>query len=218
MPKVQYSVSEVKNERNCNASYIFSAVSAFESAFARELNEGTMINFSEQFLLSNLGPSSCLGGSVLDSLTFLIENGTYFEPVYPYFGQSISLSPKAYPNIKLSNFTHHIINNSSDFLSALSKTPLIVKIRYNNESFTSYKSGNYLCSTSYYGTHYMLADGSAFYSNEVISLKNNWGLGWGYSGYLRLNLSSTDPKGPCGLFEEVYSVTFSKNCELRFNT
>lgn len=206
-----YPVSEIKNERNCNASYIFSSVSAFETAFAVEMNSGTIINFSEQWLVSSLDNDTCDGNTVQSALDFLVSNGTYYEPVYPYFGQKINLITKKYPVHQLNNYQRLNISSKEEFIAANSIQPLIVKISYGSLSdFLKYSFGYYNCSLgTEVGSHYMLAVSDHFgTSTGYIYLKNNWGLGWGDSGYMKLNLNSTLPLGPCNIYEEVYSVSF----------
>ena len=209
--KFLYPFSEIKNERNCNASYIFAAVSAFETAFAVEINLGTVINFSEQWLVSSLDFDTCDGNTVKSALDFLVSNGTYYEPVYPYFGQKISLLPKNYPVHQLNHYERLKISSKEEFIAANTIKPLIVKISYSSQdSFLKYTSGNYVCSSTVEGTHYMLAASDGFSaSTGTILLKNNWGLGWGEKGLMRLNLNSTMPLGPCNIYEEVYSVSFT---------
>ena len=210
LPKFSYSVSEVKNERNCNASFIFASVSALESIYATSQNSGTIINFSEQWVLSNLNSSSCAGGSAKETLDLLQDIGTYYEAVYPYYGQFINLDPVSYQIFKPSSYKELFPSNPTDFLEMIKLKSAIVRLYYDNSTtFLNYKGGNYLCSNNLADVHYMLAvyhEGAEL--QGVVYLKNNWGLGWGNQGYLVLNLTSTNKKGPCNLFEEVYQINY----------
>lgn len=210
LPTFSYSVSEVKNERNCNASFIFAPVSALESIYATSQNSGTIINFSEQWVLSNLNSSSCAGGSVFDTLEFLNDIGTYYEAVYPYYGQFINLGPVFSKVFKPSSYTQYYPTTQTEFLDIIRTKSAIVRLYYDNSTtFLNYKGGNYLCSNNFADMHYMLAVHQIDAESQgIVYLKNNWGVGWGNQGYLVLNLSSTNKMGPCNLFEEVYQINY----------
>lgn len=211
LPNFAYSVSEVKNERNCNASHIFAPISAFETAYAMIANSGQVINFSEQWVLSNSFNHTCSGDSPLPTLDFLLETGTYYEAVYPYYGQPINLPSLTYPVFKISNYESYSVSSAEDFLNLIKNSPAVVRIYYDeSQKFLNYRGGVYNCNDNFADVHYMLA---VYNPDSVLKgtvfLKNNWGVGWGNQGFLELNLTSSNHKGPCNLYEEIYQVFLS---------
>lgn len=206
-----YLISEVKNERGCNASNIFASVSSFESAYATNGNYSNVINFSEQSILSNC--PNCLYGNPEDVFRYMVKEGIYREPVYPYFGERIELPNTKEIPVKLPYFYNMTIENSDEFYEYLEKYPIVVGFRIDNlGKFIDYEEGVYHCVGAGNGnTHYMLAVfdvGSK--ENNYVLLKNNWGLGWGTNGYMMLDIQSNITQGPCAIFENTFISSFTK--------
>jgi hypothetical protein len=199
-----YPVSEVKNERNCNASYIFAAVSAFETKYAQVNNLSQAINFSEQWVLSNSTQTRCTYGTPDTSLSFMQSTGICVEPVYPYYGLKILLPFK---NVQLYRIaTYENRTGIENFFEDLNKTALVVGFEIDNyDNFLGYSGDIYNCSGSGTGViHYMLAVASG--STDYVLLKNNWGLAWGDNGYMNLSVTESE-FGPCNIFLTYYIIT-----------
>ena len=208
-----YGVSEVKNERNCNASHIFASVSAFESAYAFNQSLSSTINFSEQFALCNCSSIDCGLGNPSDVLECMSTLGIYKEWVFPYFGQKIILPETIESPVLLPYFKQITVNTTIDFYLHLIKYPLIVGFQIDNLSnFTGYRNGIYECDSKSNGKiHYMLAVYDSSCSDEsCILLKNNWGIGWGENGFMRLSTEASSSQGPCGIFNSFYIASFTQ--------
>jgi C1A family cysteine protease len=195
-------VSEVKNERNCNASYIFASTSALESAYAQNISNNTVINFSDQFILSVL-EANCTGDTLETALEVLKINGTTNESIYPYYGQGIYIPSSNLTKVTIKNY-NVLSMNKKNFTDMLAKKTLIVRFKIDNiDNLVNYiGDGVYKCESLGDDTHYMLAV-EHDELKDAVYLKNNWGLGWGNAGYLLLSLNDTSEAGPCGIYESV---------------
>ena len=154
---IPYSISEVKNERNCNASHIFASVSAFETAIAI-YNNSKIINYSEQFILSNSTSINCGVGDPATVLAFMVDEGNILEPIYPYYGAKISLPPTMQKPEKLPYFYTTSVTTKEDFDYYLKISPLIVGFIVDDiTNFSEYRGGSYTCGEASVNIHYMLA-------------------------------------------------------------
>lgn len=207
LPLFSYPVSEVKNERNCNASYIFATVSALESGYAQLTGISSVINFSEQYVLSTAESADCSGGTPEEILNFLSTKGTYQEPIYPYYGVKINLPTKTATKYFINGYQTVNATNYTDFVGYLKNSSLIVGVYIDNtDFFVYYNKTSYVCGTPTSQVHYMLAVYSEEYDEKgLIYLKNNWGTGWGISGYMIMNATGGDSGfGPCNIFQNIY--------------
>lgn len=198
-------VSEVKNERNCNASYIFASTSALESAYAQSKSTKNVINLSDQFILSVL-EANCTGDTLETALEVLKQNGTTNESVYPYYGQGIYIPESNNTKVMIKSYNASNVNKEQ-FIQMLASKTLIVRFKIDNiDNLVNYNgNGAYQCESLGDDTHYMLAV-EYNVTSDVVYLKNNWGLGWGNAGYLILSLDDPSEVGPCGIYESVTSI------------
>ncbi|OMJ91796.1 hypothetical protein SteCoe_5577 [Stentor coeruleus] len=206
-------VSEVKNERNCNASYIFASTSALESSFYQNKILPNTTNLSDQYVLSIL-EANCTGDTLESAIKVLSTNGTTLESTYPYYGQGIYISSDKNMKYYISNYENSSMNKSQ-FIQKLNTTTLIVRFRIDNiENLVNYDGESYYnCENLGNDVHYMLAV-QYDSDSDIVYLKNNWGLGWGNAGYLLLSLNennTTSNIGPCGIYQNVTWIN-----EIRF--
>lgn len=191
------SVTEVQNQgTSCRSSYAFATTGALEAQYQRQMGE--LMKFSEQNLLdctSNpYNNSGCLGGSVSESLKFVLDNnGIDTEQSYPYQGSDHNSTCQL--NVVQTNFTIKSINRITPGLEWLLQTaiatigPVTVHFDASLESFQFYSSGIYYdfaCNKTN-GNHYGLAIG---YGTEnklgYYIVKNSFGKSWGENGYIRM--------------------------------
>ena len=174
----KYPISEIKNERNCNASHIFASLSAFESAYAVFTNSTQITNFSEQLILSSF-LIDCSRGTIKDVLDFMKNQGNVIESAYPYFGKKIYLPNNSEVPVTLPYYFNYTVNNASSFNSILANYPLIVGFSIDDtKNFSEYSGGVYACNNQPGDIHYMLAVyNDTAYRSGFFYFKKNWGSG-----------------------------------------
>ncbi|MEJ2617961.1 MAG: C1 family peptidase, partial [Ignavibacteriaceae bacterium] len=78
-------ISPVKNQGLCGSCWAFSAVAQIEAWWKIYKNSpDSVIDLSEQFLLSCSNAGSCNGGSITDALEFIKDVGIPQENCFPY--------------------------------------------------------------------------------------------------------------------------------------
>lgn len=149
------SVTEVQNQgASCRSSYTFATTGVLEAQYQRQT--GKLIKFSEQNLLDctssayneRYNNSGCGGGSVSESLKFVLDNnGIDTEQNYPYQGTDSNSTCQL--NAVQTNFTVKSINRITPGLEWLLQTaiatigPVAVHIDASLETFQFYSSGIY---------------------------------------------------------------------------
>lgn len=196
------SVTEVQSQgSSCHSSYAFATTGALEAQYQRQTGE--LLKFSEQNLLDcssaaytkRYNNSGCSGGSVSESLKFVLDNnGIDTEQSYPYQGSDRN-STTCQMNAVKTNFTIKSIERTTPGLEWLLQTaiatvgPVTVHFDASLESFQFYSSGIYYdfaCNKTN-GNHYGLAIG---YGTEnklgYYIVKNSFGKSWGEQGYVKM--------------------------------
>ena len=195
-------VTEVKNERNCETSWIFAPIAAAESLFAiANQRAKLMYEFSEQEVFDccpgNLIP--CQEGLAADAFTCM-KNGIALEAAYPY--EAVQGQCHSFNSTYAVSGSVSVPSVFEDILQALSLHPLVVSVDANSLEFRQYRSGIFwssTCSTTV-PNHYMLLVGFNTTSNPpYYKLKNSWGTAWGEEGYMRMEMDKKDGPGMCGV-------------------
>ncbi|CAG9330686.1 unnamed protein product [Blepharisma stoltei] len=204
---VANAVTEVKNERGCNSSYIFAAVGAVESLlYLQGRTNGTLYEFSEQVILDCDKSATCKGGNISEPFNFMQTQGNVIEAFYPYEGNSYRCRFNLMPPdllFNISGYRQIQPNNYSALYEAIRENPVAVFININSEEFFSYKSGIFndsLCKVSPLN-HAMLAVG--YSENQFIRFKNSWGPDWGMDGYVLIGINNENESqgGSCGMLK-----------------
>ncbi|CAG9316030.1 unnamed protein product [Blepharisma stoltei] len=205
------AVTEVKNERGCNSSYIFAAVGAVESLlYLQGKTNGTLYEMSEQVILDCDKKATCKGEDIAVPLDFMQSMGTVIEAFYPYEGNSYRCQFDLMPPdllFNISGYRQIQPNNYTALYEAITINPVVVFMNIGSEDFFSYEAGVYgedLCQASPLN-HAMLAVG--YSEGEFIKFKNSWGPNWGMEGYVLIEVNSANESkgGTCGILK--YGLT-----------
>lgn len=191
------AVTEVKNQRSCNASYIFAAVGAVESQYY--IRNQVLYEFSEQLILDCSVNATCMGQDISVAFDYMADWGTFIEAFYPYEGnqykcEDIFISPF----YKINGFAQVLPNNNQALLQAIYNNPVAVMMNIASKDFFFYKSG--IFDGDCYSeplNHAMLAVG--YNQTQYIKFKNSWGVNWGMNGYIYIANDGSDGSGVCGI-------------------
>ena len=196
-------VTPVKNQGfECGSCWDFSAVAQVESWWKiYNSNQDSMIDLSEQYLLSSGGGGSCGGGTVTSALTFISNNGIPPEWCMTYQAtdtipaDSVYAGWKQYAvNIPGWGYISGPDASVENIKNALALHPVSATFTVYDD-FNSYHSGVYEhLSGEYINGHAILIVGWNDADSAWIC-KNSWGQSWGENGYFRIKW------GECGIGE-----------------
>lgn len=185
-------VNPVKDQGQCGSCWAFSAIQAFESAWA--IGGNTLISLSEQNIVDCVTTcDGCNGGLMDDAYTYVIQSqGGQFnlEADYPYKAQDGSCEfSKHSPVGKISSF----VDSPSKDENALKENvgtygPLAIAIDASSIFFQLYSGGIYdpwLCSSTNLD-HGVGAVGYGTDGKDYWLVRNSWGGSWGEKGYIRM--------------------------------
>jgi C1A family cysteine protease len=148
---------------------------------------GQTFNASEQQLIDCTQPygnRGCYGGSVINALNFVKDNGIASDTEYPYVGKNENCKRRG-GNFKITDFV--TVTTCANLEKGLAVMPVVVAVDASN--WSTYKSGILsTCGTTL--NHFALLVGLSS-SSGFWRIKNNWGTSWGESGYIRLALGNT---------------------------
>lgn len=187
------AVTEVKNQRECNSCWAFTAVGALEAQ--QFLKNGTLWSLSPQNLIdcsTSFGNNGCAGGNAWRAFKYIQHNGGInTDKYYPYESKDGPCRYQAkYKGATASSFQK--IPNGNELLlqEANAKVgPIAVEIDASRPTFRHYRSGIYYDSecSSHYVTHAVLVVGYGIDSlGQYYIVKNSWGSKWGDSGYIKM--------------------------------
>jgi len=202
------AVTDVKNQGQCGSCWTFSAVGALEGAFY--LKHGTLVDFSEQELVSCDDSDSGCNGGLMDSAFAWIQkhNGLCTDKDFPYTSGTGSTgtcpdtpckvvpgsAPKSYKDVKAESV--------SSLMSAVSKQPVSIAIEADQFAFQFYHSGVLSGSCGQNLDHGVLLVGYGTDDDSGLNywkVKNSWGSGWGMNGYILIERGTDDL---CGVLAE----------------
>lgn len=164
------------------------------------IKTGKLYLLSSQYILDCGTNSGCSGGNVKKTFNFLYQSGTVLNIDYPYTAKVgtcrdsemqkvFYLDDPGYQTIYPTVEAHKV---------ALRIAPLAVGFSV-TEDFYYYKSGIYSginCTSKI--NHAMIAIGFGTYGDlDYLLIRNQWGSGWGESGYIRILMSDSPKGGAC---------------------
>ncbi|MEJ2634730.1 MAG: C1 family peptidase [Calditrichia bacterium] len=192
-------VTPVKNQGNCGSCWDFSAVAQVESWWKIYYNNpDSMIDLSEQFILSCGNAGSCDGGSAFSALDFIAAEGLPSEACLKYSADDQVSCSDACDNwrdeaVKIPGWGFITLDEPivQNIKNAIYQHPVSAYLSVYSDLF-AYSSGIYEhVSGQFEGGHFILIVG---WNDEEQSwlCKNSWSADWGESGYFRIKWGQCD--------------------------
>uniref|UniRef100_A0A0K0FTN5 Cathepsin L.1 (inferred by orthology to a zebrafish protein) n=1 Tax=Strongyloides venezuelensis TaxID=75913 RepID=A0A0K0FTN5_STRVS len=192
-------VSQIQNQGDCGACWIFAANGAIESAFAKKT--GKLYSFSVQQVADCTPNNACNGGWMTTAYRYARRRGLTITENYPYEGKDNIC--KFSRNMIIGGIKKWInLGKNEGRLKRVVGTigPVAVGMDSSLTSFQNYKSGIYddpLCTNNL--DHAVLIIG---YDTDPVFgdywiVKNSWGTSWGENGYFKIKRGVNQ----CGIAE-----------------
>eukprot|EP01113_Clastostelium_recurvatum_P025576 TRINITY_DN3077_c1_g1_i2.p1 TRINITY_DN3077_c1_g1~~TRINITY_DN3077_c1_g1_i2.p1 ORF type:complete len:777 (-),score=187.40 TRINITY_DN3077_c1_g1_i2:52-2382(-) len=187
-------VSPVRNQASCGSCWSFAVAGSLESFSA--IKTGQLVDFSEQHLLDCANAGNCGGGNPLPAWGYLQAfQGIYSEADYPYTSGNTgrtetcrSLPSNTHKHARVYGYSRIGAYDEDALVEAIATLgPIAVAMDASSMQFGMYAGGVFNMTNgspgcnNYDTTHLMLAVG---YTPDYFILKNQWGTGWGLSGYV----------------------------------
>jgi cathepsin L len=200
------AVSYVKDQGDCGSCWAFSTSGAIEGTNAIKTNK--LIELSEQNIIdcswnSPYSNDGCDGGDMRNALQYIIDNkGIESEDDYPYIDYNGGDKHKCKYTVtkRIASITAMVNvsqGNETDLAYAIVQSPVSVAIDASQTSFQFYSGGIYyepFCHNDLDSLdHGVLAVG---YGDGYYEVKNSWGPGWGFEGYIMM---SRNEDNNCGI-------------------
>ncbi|CAG9567502.1 unnamed protein product [Danaus chrysippus] len=186
-------VTGVKDQKQCNTCYIFSAVGCIEGQHAKL--HGTLVSLSEQQELDCQSGDGCQSGGYPDAAMNVLaqQGGCMSEDSYPYEeakGQCRTDPSKIV--VKVTGGSKLTVTSEDDLKDALANNgPLSIALIICPE-FQHYSGGIYEFNCQGNDGHAVLLVGyDSADGQEYWILKNSWATIWGEEGYMRMKLGSS---------------------------
>ncbi len=202
-------VSPVKNQGNCGSCWAFATTAALESQVML-FTGGSLIDLSEQILVSCSGTGTCSGGSSLSATGFIQDVGLPVETCLPYTATDSSCNNACadWVNNTFGIVGWHRASSTTitvdDIKTGLYLYGPVVATMYVYNDFYYYRTGIYKYTTgSYIGAHAVLVVGYDDF-NQCFIVKNSWGTGWGEAGYFKIAYSEVGGTSKFGYSALVY--------------
>ncbi|KAL6057377.1 Cathepsin F [Balamuthia mandrillaris] len=202
------AVTKVKDQGQCGSCWAFSATEAIESQWFLAGNPLTVL--SEQQIVDcdkGRGDFGCNGGDTVTAYAYVVDaGGLDSEKDYPYTardGQCKFKSDSVAAKISGFRYVTKNRNETEMQLGLLSSGPLSICV--DAETWQFYQGGviSSFCGTSL--DHCVMITGFSdqkgwdYYTYHVWNIRNSWGEGWGYDGYIYVQRDYN----LCGVAEEV---------------
>ena len=170
--------------------------------------------FAEQQFIDcshETGNNGCNGGLLIGAWQYAEKHAIALEKDYPY--QETDRGTTCQDNIipglaKLSDFKFVTPSNAEATKEAVRQQPQSIGIQANRVPFQAY-SGGVLNSDRCGGDNLdhavlIIGWGVDAEAGEYMTIKNQWGTGWGEDGFMRISIGPDSPAGGyCGFLKEV---------------
>jgi KDEL-tailed cysteine endopeptidase len=177
------AVTAVHDQGKCGSCWAFASVGALEGAWF--LKTGALVRMSEQQLVDcDVNSVGCNGGFMTNALYYAKAHGLSSFEDYQYLGYYGGFCRggcTALPPGAITMVAAVPKGDEGALAKAIALQPVAVAVNATDWRF--YKSGIYTGECEPKPNHGVLAVG---YGPGFFKIKNSWGIGWGESGYIRL--------------------------------
>jgi len=190
-------VTPIRNQGSCSSCWAFSATAVVESRINIVLNNPNFNkDLSEQYLVScdsaNFG---CSGGYVGPSaLNYYKEYGVPDESCFPYTASNNTCSNRcsnwATRLVKIKGHSK-IAADPSEIKQKIADYGPITAYIFACDDFDSYSGGIYTHKHTWVDCSFHSMSIVGYDQNNYWIVKNEWGTGWGESGYIRIAYSES---------------------------
>ncbi len=220
-------VTDVKSQGRCGACWAFAATGALEGLMYK--NTGKLISLSEDQLLecdSHPFQKACNGGNFVYSLDFASTNAITTSALYPYSYTDghrntdpcrIGPDPGIFGVVRgngdatVSDFkgVRFVPESEQELKAAVARQPIAAAISGYSRDFQTYKSGVFdssKCGETVDHAVLIVGYGTTLPEEgqeDFWLIKNQWGIGWGDNGYMKLKRNTGLPKGLCGILKQL---------------
>ena len=202
-------VSPVVTQGSCGACYAFAAVAAVESWAAIRRGAGPPTPLSQQQVLDcSLGNSGCSGGTIPAALAYVASTGLCAAAAYPYVGAQAAACGAASCTIvapRPVSFAAVDCCAQAALEAAVAQQPVVVAICAREQPFQFYAGGvlSGACCTAVDHAVAIVGFGTDPETGlDFWLLKNQWGVGWGEGGFMRLARGPEyGSSGNCGVLK-----------------
>jgi len=200
-----WDVTPVKDQGSCGSCWAFGTLGGIEAVHKQ--STGQTVSLSEQQLVDcDKQSNGCSGGRPDWAINYLKGKSIYTTSSYPYTARDGTCKTGTASGITVGGYSR-VTKSESGLLSALDSSAVTVMV-YADSKFQHYSSGILSgVSTTCSLNHAVLATG---YGSNFIKIKNSWGTGWGESGYIRTE-RTTSGCGPFGIWYDYPIVPTSVN-------
>lgn len=206
-------LTPVKNQKKCNACYIFSANGAIES-HSGIVNDDRRILAEQEILDCSSENEGCIGGQPFLVFDYIIKNGIAYDDYYPYKSKKETCKAQHLNyTMKFNNLKGYIFVKEGvvNLIKALQYGPVAI-VMYASEHLKYYYNGIFEgqgCTGNEVPNHSALLYGYNLESKKpYFLLKNGWGDNWGDNGHYRMSIGplNNNNKGYCLIAETSYNV------------
>jgi hypothetical protein len=196
--------TEIKDQLSCNGCFAFAAMGVFESAIL--INDGDVVDLSEQWVLDCTGAGNCVGGgNYKTAWDYCIcdgssqdncgDTGAVLEADCPYLGYDAPCGcPYPHPYCISGYVELGATPPVGDIKQAIFDHGPVAATMGVNSAFQAYTGGVFNACTSPGASHMIILVGWDDNQGQqgIWFLRNSWGPGWGENGYCRIEYECLD--------------------------